>query len=416
MFPEGLVEALEHAQVQLQALCEHPRSGEAQRQRVAKWDADLRSVQSVVCDAWQPLQAKWGALRLQLFGDSDGLRTKFGAEDQGRFDALADELTDFTSKAKDRAAATNGALPVVVAATSWYGEQLGKMLGRMELCEQAMDSMKSTARRLYGRLYFLSDNELLTLIATGSSPQTCTRLLTYIFNAVKRLHFRCEKCTRIAVMISHVLVVDFPLCPCQPRVAACACSNGSEGDALGMVSREGEFVRFHRPFVCDGEAIEWRSSGAREGREASLPPSLPPMLPWVPRLEEWIREALRAEQAAAFESFVATPLSEWLLEHSAQMTLLVMEIVHTALVERCLADDGHGEETWRKLAGRRKECLAYLDELGAAVRHQLKRHERQSLVQACVVLFAQRDQVSGLEDVRAESRDCFEWQLCLRYV
>ncbi|KAJ4456876.1 putative Dynein heavy chain 17; axonemal [Paratrimastix pyriformis] len=112
---------------------------------------------------------------------------------------------------------------------SWLGHRCSSSYNPHELglCEKSLSSYLETKRRIFPRFYFLSSVDLLHILSNGANPHAVMVHLPKLFDAIKTLKFEVGP-------------------------------DGQETNtAIGMYSREDEFVPFTQPWPLQGKVEEW---------------------------------------------------------------------------------------------------------------------------------------------------------------
>ncbi|KAG6939919.1 dynein axonemal heavy chain 11, partial [Chelydra serpentina] len=105
-------------------------------------------------------------------------------------------------------------------------EKLESLQHRLSLCEKALAEYLETKRLAFPRFYFVSSADLLDILSKGTQPRQVTRHLTKLFDNIADLQFQDNK-------------------------------EKSTNIALGMYSKEKEYVPFHAECECIGQVETW---------------------------------------------------------------------------------------------------------------------------------------------------------------
>ena len=106
-------------------------------------------------------------------------------------------------------------------------ETLENIQGRLSVCEKALAEYLETKRLAFPRFYFVSSVDLLDILSKGNFPTEVARHLAKLFDNMARLKFKEDSDGR----------------PTKT--------------ALGMYSKEGEYVNFNEPCECVGQVELW---------------------------------------------------------------------------------------------------------------------------------------------------------------
>jgi dynein heavy chain len=151
--------------------------------RVRKWEKTLNIV-SECLDQWFTVQRKWVYLEGIFIGAED-IRQQL-PEEAKRFDAI-----DKAFKAIMSSTAKN---PNVVDActTDSRLDALNKLSDRLDTCQKSLSDYLNTKRGSFPRFYFMSDDDLLSVLG-NSDPDTIQNHLLKLFDNVQQLQLGRSK-------------------------------------------------------------------------------------------------------------------------------------------------------------------------------------------------------------------------------
>ncbi|KAJ1551294.1 hypothetical protein HK096_001712 [Nowakowskiella sp. JEL0078] len=346
---EELIETLEDNQVMLQNMMASKYVAHFETQ-ITKWQNTLSTVDSVIT-LWMEVQQTWSHLE-NIFMGSEDIRAQL-PEDSRRFDQIDTNYKDLMKEASKT--------PNCVEACTKEGlyERLEHLQGQLALCEKSLAEYLETKRLAFPRFYFVSGSDLLDILAKGNMPQAVAVHLSKLFDSISRLEF--EK-------------------------------NG-KGDftktAIGMYSKEDEYVAFVEPCECTG-----------------------PVEVWLNRLVDMMRKTLRQLLSEAVASYEEKPREQWIFDHPAQITLAGTQIWWTTEVNVTFGRLEEGYENSMK--DYYKKQVNQLTALIGLVQGDLKRGDRQMIMTVCTLDVHARDIVAKLIVEKAENAQCFSWQAQLR--
>ncbi|KAI9142914.1 dynein heavy chain and region D6 of dynein motor-domain-containing protein [Paraphysoderma sedebokerense] len=347
---EELIETLEDNQVMLQNMMTSKYVSYFLDQ-ITKWQNTLGTVDSVVT-LWLEVQTTWSHLE-SIFIGSDDIRAQL-PEDSKRFDHI-----DQTYKGLMQEASKT---PNAVQACTKEGlyELLEGLQGQLALCEKSLAEYLETKRLAFPRFYFVSSTDLLDILAKGNRPQDVAVHLSKLFDNLARLEF-------------------------EP--------NSSSGElskkAIGMYSKEDEYVAFTEPCDCVG-----------------------PVEVWLNRLEATMRKSLRQLLSDAVITYEEKPREQWIFDYPAQITLAGTQIWWTTEVNVAFSRLEEGYENSLK-DYYRKQC-SQLTNLITLIQGDLSKSDRQMIMTVCTLDVHARDIVAKLIAEKAENAQCFSWQSQLR--
>ncbi|KAK6302903.1 hypothetical protein J4Q44_G00272580 [Coregonus suidteri] len=268
---ENLIETLEDNQVQLQNIL-MSKYVEYFQAEVSGWQRRLM-VADLVISSWMSVQRTWAHLN-SIFTNSHDIRSQL-AHDAERFQGIH---SDFQNMMTEVVLTCN-----VVEVTNQPGflEKLEALQQRLSVCEKALAEYLETKRLTFPRFYFVSATDLLEIVSKGTQPKQVTRHLLKLFDNVADLRFRDSE---------------------KGGEAPGEKKEGEEDEgrqfAIGMYSREGEYVPFSEPCICEGQAECWLSE-----------------------LERTMRSTVQREIQEAVAAYEDKPRDQWLFDYPAQVGL-----------------------------------------------------------------------------------------------
>ncbi|KAG5856708.1 hypothetical protein ANANG_G00010770 [Anguilla anguilla] len=346
---EDLIETLEENQVQLQAILQS-KHVEYFRCQVSEWQRRL-TVADTVLLVWLEVQRTWAHLE-SIFIGSEDIRRQL-PDHTHRFlciDADFKDLMFGSAKTKNVIEATNK--PKLF-------ERLEDLQNRLALCEKALAEYLETKRLAFPRFYFVSSADLLDILSKGSQPREVTRHLAKLFDNITDLEF-------VAV-------------------------EGMESNAaVGMYSKEREYVPFQTHCNCTG-----------------------PVEAWLSCLEDAMRETVRSHVAEAVAVYEDRPREQWVLENPAQVALTGSQIWWTTDLQIVFERLEEGFESALKDYHRKQ--IAQLNSLINMLLGELLPGDRQKIMTVCTIDVHARDVVSKLIAQKVNNAQAFTWLSQLRH-
>ncbi|KAM4697873.1 dynein axonemal heavy chain 11-like [Rhinophrynus dorsalis] len=345
---ENLIETLEDNQVQLQNIL-MSKYVEYFSVEVSRWQKKLM-VTDMVISVWLEVQQTWAHLQ-SIFANSEDIRNQL-PEDAKRFEGID---LDFKDLMDDIVSSKN-----VIEVANQIGllEKLEALQQRLTLCEKSLSDYLEAKRLRFPRFYFVSSVDLLEIISKGTQPKQVTRHLLKLFDNIADLKFEDEE-----------------------SKAQCA---------LGMYSREGEFVYFLKPCICEGQA---------EG--------------WLRHLEETMRSTVQQEIMEAVVGYEDKPRDQWMFDYSAQVALTGSQIWWATDVEIVFERLEEGFETALKDYNRKQ--IAQLNALINMLLGELTPGDRQKIMTICTIDVHARDVVAKLIAQKVSNGQAFTWLSQLRH-
>ncbi|MEE6489662.1 hypothetical protein FKM82_015640 [Ascaphus truei] len=345
---ENLIETLEDNQVQLQNIL-MSKYVEYFLMEVSRWQKKLL-VADMVISVWLEVQQTWAHLQ-SIFANSEDIRNQL-PEDAKRFEGIDLDFKDLMD------GIVNTSIVIEVTNKAGLLEKLEVLQQRLTLCEKSLADYLEAKRLTFPRFYFVSSMDLLEIISKGTQPKQVTRHLLKLFDNVADLKFEDEE--------------------------------SSTQSAIGMYSREGEFVYFTKPCVCEGQA---------EG--------------WLGHLEDTMRSTVQREIMEAVAGYEDKPRDQWLFDYSAQVALTGSQIWWATDVEIVFDRLEEGFETALKDYNRKQ--IAQLTALINMLLGELTPADRQKIMTICTIDVHARDVVAKLIAQKVSNGQAFTWLSQLRH-
>uniref|UniRef100_A0A667GCJ0 Dynein axonemal heavy chain 11 n=1 Tax=Lynx canadensis TaxID=61383 RepID=A0A667GCJ0_LYNCA len=345
---EQLFETLEHNQVQLQTLLQS-KYVEYFIEQVLSWQNKL-NIADLVIFAWMEVQRTWSHLE-SIFVCSEDVRIQL-VKDARRFDGLDAEFKELmlkTAKIKNVLEAT--------CRPNLY-EKLKDLQYRLSLCEKALAEYLETKRVAFPRFYFISPADLLDILSKGARPKQVTRHLAKLFDSIADLQFEDEDVS-------------------TPR-------------AIGMYSKEKEYVPFQAECECIGHVETW-----------------------LLQLEHTMQETVRHSITEAIAASEEKPRELWIFDFPAQVALTSSQIWWTTDVGIAFSRLEEGYET--ALKDFHKKQISQLNTLIALLLGELLPGDRQKIMTICTIDVHARDVVAKLISQKVVSPQAFAWLSQLRH-
>ncbi|KAG8432457.1 hypothetical protein GDO86_016919 [Hymenochirus boettgeri] len=346
---ENLIETLEDNQVQLQNIL-MSKHVEYFLIEVSRWQKKLMVVDMVI-SVWLEVQKTWAHLQ-SIFSNSEDIRNQL-PEDAKRFEGIDLDLKELMESIVD-----GTSIATKVTDQTGLLEKLEALQQRLTLCEKSLADYLEAKRLKFPRFYFVSSTDLLEIISKGTQPKQVTRHFLKLFDNLADLQFEDEE---------------------EKSQSAC-----------GMYSREGEFVCFTKPCVCEGQA---------EG--------------WLGHLEETMRCTVQQEIMEAVTGYEDKPRDQWMFDYSAQVALAASQIWWAADVEIVFERLEEGFETALKDYNRKQ--IAQLNALINMLLGELTPGDRQKIMTICTVDVHARDVVAKLIAQKVSNGQAFTWLSQLRH-
>uniref|UniRef100_A0A3B4DVC9 Dynein, axonemal, heavy polypeptide 9 like n=1 Tax=Pygocentrus nattereri TaxID=42514 RepID=A0A3B4DVC9_PYGNA len=348
---ENLIETLEDNQVQLQNIL-MSKHVEYFLAEVSGWQRRLM-VADLVIATWLAVQRTWAHLQ-SIFTNSEDIRNQL-ARDAERFHGIHLDFQELMTNI------VKTANVIDVTNQPGYLEKLETLQQRLSVCEKALAEYLETKRLTFPRFYFVSAADLLEIVSKGTQPRQVTRHLLKLFDNLADLKFRDEECDN------------------DERIEV----------AVGMYSREGEYVPFSEPCMCEGQAECWLGG-----------------------LELAMRSTVRHEISEAVAAYEDKPREQWLLDYPAQVALTGSQMWWATDVGIAFERVEEGFET--ALKDYNKKQISQLNSLINMLLGELTPGDRQKIMTLCTIDVHARDVVAKLISQKVSS-NAFAWLSQLRH-
>uniref|UniRef100_A0A8C4NIA1 Uncharacterized protein n=1 Tax=Eptatretus burgeri TaxID=7764 RepID=A0A8C4NIA1_EPTBU len=252
--------------------------------------------------------------------------------------------------------------PNVLEATNKKGlfEDLERLQKRLSLCEKALADYLETKRLAFPRFYFVSSADLLDILSNGNDPVQVSNHLAKLFDNMCALEFQKDS------------------------------NNQATKIAVGMYSKEKEFVKFDQSCDCDGQ-VEF----------------------WLNRLLDRMRATVRHEMSEAVIAYEEKPRDRWIFDYPAQVILTSTQIWWTTEVGIAFKRLEEGFENAMKNFNKKQ-----VSQLNAQIHllvGNLSAGDRQKIMTVCTIDVHARDVVEKIITTKVDNEQAFTWQSQLRH-
>ncbi|THD19232.1 Dynein heavy chain 1 axonemal [Fasciola hepatica] len=324
--------------------------------RVEEWQVSL-DLFGKTLDEWLQCQRSW--LYLESIFSAPDIQRQLPSEAKS-FMAVDKSYKDVMRKVQK--------VPLAMRATTQPG-LLDTFRNNNQLLEQiqkCLEAYLESKRVLFPRFYFLSNDELLEILAQTRNPLAVQPHLRKCFDAIYKL--------------------DFAISPESKRDEPTYTN-----DILAMLSPEGERVSLGKGLKARGNVEDW-----------------------LGKVEEAMFVNLRKLMKVAIHSFESSERDEWLRSHANQIILTVEQLMWSRDITLIL-EDPVPEGRVDGLGGYEKKCFQELNKLATMVRGELPKLLRSLLCALITIDVHARDMVTELVASKVDSLTNFDWQRQLRY-
>uniref|UniRef100_A0A4X2KTY7 Dynein axonemal heavy chain 6 n=1 Tax=Vombatus ursinus TaxID=29139 RepID=A0A4X2KTY7_VOMUR len=244
----------------------------------------------------------------------------------------------------------------------------------LDQIQKCLEAYLESKRVIFPRFYFLSNDELLEILAQTRNPQAVQPHLRKCFDSISRLEF--------AVLIS--TEPKLPGVDTEPEKVF-------TNDILAMLSPEGERVGLGKGLKARGNVEDW-----------------------LGKVEEAMFTSLRRLSKAAIADYQSKIRIEWVVAgHPSQVVLTISQIMWCRDLTECL--EGGDQDHLQALEVFERTNFERLNALAGLVRGNLPKLHRNIITALITIDVHARDIVSELVATKVSTSDCFEWQRQLRY-
>ncbi|KAF7660832.1 hypothetical protein LDENG_00274280 [Lucifuga dentata] len=246
----------------------------------------------------------------------------------------------------------------------------------LEQIQKCLEEYLESKRVIFPRFYFLSNDELLKILAQTRNPQAVQPHLRKCFDAIVRLEF--------------AVLPQPPATATGPVLHAGEQETVYSNNILNMVSPEGEKVGLTKGLKAQGNVEDW-----------------------LGKVEEAMFFSLRRLSKAAISGYQVKSREEWMMAgYPSQVVLTISQLMWCKEVVACL-EGGHN----RCAALQKFELISFdrLNALAALVRGHLPTLHRNIITALITTDVHARDIVTELVHQKVDSSSNFEWQRQLRY-
>ena len=315
-------------------------------ERAVRWEKLMLYIQEVL-DVWIKVQSSYLYLE-PIFGSEDII---------GQMPKEAKKFSEVDNVWKDiMVYVERDPLVLNIERIPRLLEKLNTSLLQIEEIQKGLNDYLERKRLDFPRFFFLSNEDLLNILAETKDPLLVQPHLKKCFEGINELIF----------------------------------SSGVE--ILGMRSSEGEEINFL-------EKISPKNYKSNVEQ-------------WLGKVEEQMRESLQKVTEDSLNDLTKTriPRTEWVVKWPGQVVICISQTLWTFVVEDRLRTSG--------LAGIKEyntELRRQLEDIVALVRGNLTNQERITLGALIVIEVHARDVVSDLVQDQVTDTDAFEWISQLRY-
>ncbi|ORC87581.1 dynein heavy chain [Trypanosoma theileri] len=266
---EDVIQQLDDHQIELQTIMAS-RFVAPVRERVEEWIRNLRLLGDVI-DEWITLQKSW--MYLEFIFSSDDIKAQL-PEESAQFNEVDDLFRTLTMKAYTLKNVYQ------ICIEGGLLDHLKESNANIDHIQKKLEDYLETKRAAFPRFYFLSNDELLSILSDVRNPKAVQPHLSKCFDSIAALVFGGDTKTEIT----------------------------------GMLSGEREEVSFEKTVYPVGNVEQW-----------------------LCQIEEMMKASLLMHMRKTVESYPQKVREQWFFDHPAQCIQAVDMVVWTGEVEEAIA-------------------------------------------------------------------------------
>ncbi|VDP28696.1 unnamed protein product [Schistosoma curassoni] len=327
------------------------------KHRVDEWQT-LLELFGRTLDEWMKCQRSW--LYLESIFSAPDIQRQLPSESKS-FMSVDKSYKDIMRKIQK--------VPLAIRAATQPGlyDTLRNNNQLLDQIQKCLEAYLESKRSIFPRFYFLSNDELLEILAQTRNPLAVQPHLRKCFDAIMKLEFG---------ITSDSMNKDEPV---------------YTNDILAMLSPEGERVSLGKGLKARGNVEDW-----------------------LGKVEEAMFTNLRKLMKIAINDFESLHREEWLKAHANQIVLTVEQLMWSRDITLIL-EDPLPEDRLDGLKEYEAKCYTGLNKLATLVRGELPKLFRSLLCALITIDVHARDMVTELVNNKVDSLDNFDWQRQLRY-
>lgn len=322
-------------------------------EEITYWEKTL-SIINDVFDVFLNVQRQWMYLENIFMGED--IRKQLPKESK-EFDTINGVWKNITEKMNED--------QQVILATHREGliAVLKELSDRLELILKSLEIFLEAKRQAFPRFYFVSNDDLLEILGSSRAPEFVQPHLKKLFDNIHKI-----KLTKAPY--------------------------SSKQDVHGMLSGDGEYIEFLKPFPIDGPVEHWLRDV-----ENNMKSCLKVLLR---KTREDLRKNLNRRD-------------KWIMEWSGQTGITAAQMQWTVAVTRALFAAGDPRITKNPLKKVRKKLNKILNKFSAQIRGNMTKITRLKVSAMVTVEIHSRDVTDNLYKVGCRDLNSFDWLQQLRF-
>uniref|UniRef100_A0A1I8P355 AAA+ ATPase domain-containing protein n=1 Tax=Stomoxys calcitrans TaxID=35570 RepID=A0A1I8P355_STOCA len=327
------------------------------KERVDQWIEDLEQCGKTL-EVWMECQTSWIYLEA-IFASPDIQRQL--PQEANMFFVVDNSFKELVRNAKKM----YFALPAMSSKDNY--DVLMENTRILDLVTRGLEAYLEVKRVVFPRFYFLSNDELLEILAQTRIPQTVQPHLRKCFDAIYRLEFG-QQDDGSGKMIA-------------------------TNDILAFISPEGEKLLFQKGLRARGAVEEWLS-----------------------KVEEGMFAAVKRAMRFGYRCYPHKERTAWFQDHPNQVSLTISQQQWAADIHYILDNPSwQDSKILREMKLFERKCLRNLSALAALTRQNIPSLVRKILTALITIDVHAKDSVSMLIEKEVVKSTDFDWQKMLRF-
>ena len=328
------------------------------RDAVDKMELSLRTFSDTL-DEWLNLQRNW--MYLEPIFSSPDIAKQLPADSKSFNDVDKNWKALMKACSENPNALRNGTKPNLLASLTAWNESLDRV-------QKNLDDYLEKKRNEFPRFFFLSNEELLEILAQTKNVQAVQPHMSKCFDGIKALDFGSER---------------------------------ESIDIFAMISPENEYVSLLG--INDATKFGKKSSTGVKARGN--------VESWLGDVERAMADSLRRLSKHALADYLEKARKSWVLLHAAQVIIMVAGVYWCKEGQAALRSKDPASE----LVEWKAKVISQLNDLCALVRTDLKPLDRMKLVALITLEVHYRDICETLIETNVTKEADFGWQMLPRY-
>ncbi|CAB3225668.1 unnamed protein product [Arctia plantaginis] len=356
------------------------------KSRVEEWAKNLE-VFSRTLEEWSACQQTW--IYLEVIFSAPDIQRQLPNETR-LFTIVDKSLKDIMRK--------TAKVPLAMPAAT-QPKLYEEFVRNNEMLDQIMKCLEAyleTKRVAFPRFFFLSNDELLEILAQTRNPHAVQPHLRKCFDAIAKLEFGVKLPESEMEVTEEGNLVEremsfFTRDALQAKLAKTAKPEDLTTDIIAMLSPETERINLGKGLKARGNVEDW-----------------------LGKVEEAMFASVKRCMKFALRDFEMRPRTIWVQLHPNQVVLTVSQIMWAKGVHEIL-DLGIPLRIDTGLLDYEKKCIADLNDLAALTRQDIPGLFRKVLCALITIDVHARDTITSMVDKHVQKATDFEWLKMIRY-